>query len=113
MKAVIAIGGRQYQVENNSQLTITGVAEGEGKTISVPVHLLWNENSRKIASESKPIQAILKVVKVEKGEKVDTRRFKNKVRHRRHTGLRKVQTTLVVEKFTHLDQKGKAVELKV
>lgn len=100
MNAVIAIAGNQYQVEVGKEYKIEGLKALAGDTIEAPVLLFWDKTEVKVGPQAKKIHAFLRVLKIEKGTKIHVRRYKSKVRHRRHIGFRPIITTVLVEKFS-------------
>ena len=100
MKAIIAIGGNQYQIQSGEELKIESITGEVGKTIEAPVLLYWEKNQVLVGPEAKNIRAHLKVTKIEKGTKIHIRRYKSKVRHRRHIGFRPFVVSVIVDKIT-------------
>lgn len=96
MFAVVKIGSAQYKVAVGDEIDVALMDGEAGASVTFSEVLLVNEND-----ETKIGTPIVKGAKVKatvvlhfKGEKVDVRRFKSKVRERRHVGFRPQLTKL-------------------
>lgn len=98
MFAVIRIAGKQYTVSKGDIIDVDHVEAKEGDTIDLP-DVLLADNDGKVTVGTPIIvgaKAKAKVVSQFKGEKIDVRRYKSKVRHRRHIGFRPHLTKLEI-----------------
>jgi large subunit ribosomal protein L21 len=98
MFAVVAIGGKQYKVSPKDVVSVEKLDQKVGDTVTFESVLLF-ENDGKItvgAPNVKNVHVKAKVLSQEKGEKIAVRRFKSKVRHRKHTGFRPQITKLEI-----------------
>lgn len=98
MFAVVKIGGKQYKVAPKDIILVSKVDGKAGDTLEFSDVLLLSDDKK--VSVGKPMvkgaKVTAKVVAQEKGEKVSIRRFKAKVRYRRHTGFRAELTRLEI-----------------
>lgn len=96
MFAVVKIGSAQYKVVVGDEIDVP-LMEGEaGASVTFPEVLLVSENNETKIGTPRVVGAKVKATVVShfKGEKVDVRRFKSKVRERRHVGFRPQLTKL-------------------
>lgn len=98
MFAIIDIGSKQYKVRKGDRLSVDKLA-GEGGKILVfdRVLLLSDGQKTKIGTPTvKGAKVTAKILAQKKGTKIDVRRFKSKVRQRRHIGFRPQVTELEI-----------------
>lgn len=96
MFAVVKIGSAQYKVMVGDEIDVP-LMEGEaGASVTFPEVLLVSDNDATKIGTPRVVGAKVKatVVLHFKAEKVDVRRFKSKVRERRHVGFRPQLTKL-------------------
>jgi large subunit ribosomal protein L21 len=98
MFAVVQISGKQYKVKKGDIVTVDKVEGDVGTTLTLPdVFLVSDAGKTKVGSPKVAgVVVTAKVVVQEKGEKVEVRRFKSKVRYRKHVGFRPMQTKLEI-----------------
>ncbi len=98
MLAIVEIAGKQYKVAPGDTVRVDRVDGSVGNTLAFDRVLLLSDNGK--ASVGKPyLKGALvkaKVLSQGKGEKIHIRRFKSKVRERRHIGFRPQETTLSI-----------------
>lgn len=98
MFAVVTISGKQYKVSKGDVILVERLEEKVGDTITIPeVLLVSDEGKTKVGKPAiKGIAVKAKVLGQEKGEKINVRRFKSKVRYRKSTGFRPQFTKLEI-----------------
>lgn len=97
MFAVVVIAGKQYQVTPGDIVVVDRVEGRAGDTVVLPDVLLTGNGNTQVGAPTLPkISVKAKILSQEKGEKVEVRRFKSKVRFRRHTGFRPLRTKLQI-----------------
>ncbi len=106
MYAIIKLSGNQYRVETGTRLEVDHIEAKEGDVISVPALLVVDDQKNvKIGKDAASTQVSVKIASHKLGEKIDVSRFRHKVRHRRHIGVRPHLTVVMVEKIG--DEKSK------
>lgn len=98
MFAVVGIAGKQYKVVPSQQLVVGKLQEEVGKTVTLTDVKLFSDGKKtKIGRPTvEGAKVTAKVLTQGKGEKIDVRRFKAKVRERRHIGFRPQITTIEI-----------------
>lgn len=97
MFAVVRISGKQYTVSPGKSVVVDKIDGKVGDTIKFDRVLLVSDTSSQVGSPTvKGAWVSAKIVRQEKGTKIEVRRFKSKVRHRRHIGFRPLETTLEI-----------------
>lgn len=98
MFAVVRIGSTQYKVSVGDVIDVARMSGEVGETIKVSDVLLTADGK-----ETKVGRPMVKSASVEakieaqyKGDKIDVRRFKSKVRERKHIGFRPQLTKLLI-----------------
>lgn len=98
MFAIVKIGNTQYKVSEKDVILVDKIDGAEGDELTLSDVLLVNDG--KSVKVGKPIvkgfTVKAKIVSQEQGEKIHVRRFKSKVRYRRHTGFRAQLTKLEI-----------------
>lgn len=98
MFAVIRIGSTQVKVSVGDVIEVSRMPGEVGESMSVSDVLLVSDGIK--TSVGKPTVKGASVVATiqtqHKGEKIDVRRFKSKVRQRRHIGFRPQLTRLLI-----------------
>ena len=98
MFAVVTIGGKQHKVAPKDIILVNQIEGKEGDTLEFSDVLLISDDKK--VSVGKPLvkgaKVTAKVLGQEQGEKVTIRRFKHKVRYRRHAGFRAQLTRLEI-----------------
>ncbi len=102
MFAIVVVGGKQYKVAKGETITVDRLEGTVGDTISLDRVLLVSDGKKtKIGKPTvRGAKVIAKIAAQSKGEKIDVRRFKSKVRVRRHKGFRPQQTQLEITDIT-------------
>lgn len=98
MFAIVQIAGKQYKVTKGAKIVVDKLDGKNGDSIKLD-HVLLVSNEKKILMGRPLVKGALvsaKIVSQQKGEKLHIRRFKSKVRHRRHIGFRSQETTLEI-----------------
>lgn len=98
MFAVVGIAGKQYKVTPGQRLVVQKLPDKVGKTVTLTDVKLFSDGKKtKIGRPTVAgAKVTAKVLTQGKGEKIDVRRFKAKVRERRHVGFRPLVTTLEI-----------------
>ncbi len=98
MFAVVVIGGKQYRVAIGDVLEVERMAGDKGSAVSFDHVLLVSDGKKvKIGTPTvKGVQVKAKILDQAKGEKIDVRRYKSKVRYRKRRGFRPLLTTLEI-----------------
>lgn len=98
MFAIVDIGGKQYQVAPGKTIIVDSMNGTVGDTISLSSVLLTNEGGKtKVGTPTlKGVVVKAKIIAHQKGEKIHVRRFKSKVRERKHVGFRPQLTKLEI-----------------
>jgi len=97
--AVVRIKGHQYKVSEGEEILVDYL----GKEKPEPEILLVVDDDK--ITVGKPIVKEAKVTikvlaELEKGEKIDVRKYKSKSRYKKHIGFRAHLTRLLIEKIT-------------
>lgn len=102
MLAIVDIGGKQYKIEKGTKLVVDRLEGKEGDTIKLERVLLISEGGKTTTGSPTVKGAIVsaKIVAQQKGEKLHVRRFKSKVRERRHVGFRPHESALEIVSIT-------------
>lgn len=98
MFAIVEIQGKQYRVAVGDIIAVERMDGKAGATVSLDrVFLVSGDKSTKIGTPMvKGAVVKAKILAQEKGEKLEIRRFKSKVRYRRHIGFRPMLTKLEI-----------------
>lgn len=97
MFAVVAISGKQYKVTPGDHIEVDRLEGKRGDTVVLHDVLLTANGNTQVGAPTLPkISVKAKILSQEKGEKVEVRRFKSKVRYRRHIGFRPLHTKLEI-----------------
>lgn len=98
MFAIIRIGSGQYQVKEGDLIDVSRIDGDEGSSIKITDVLLLNDGKKTTVGKPRVEGASVKAIitKQYKGKKIEVRRFKSKVRERRHIGFRPYLTTLTI-----------------
>jgi large subunit ribosomal protein L21 len=98
MFAVVTIAGKQYNVAQGDVFVVDKIEGTVGETVKFDHVLLTSEKG--VTNVGTPVVAgatvKAKIVAQEKGEKLEVRRYKSKVRHRRQIGFRPMLTRLEI-----------------
>ncbi len=90
MFAVVKITGKQYTVKVGDIIEVDLLEGKAGDEVTLSdVMLVKDDKNTHIGKPYvKGASVTAKIVEQKQGEKVEVRRYKHKVRHRRHTGFR-------------------------
>jgi len=98
MFAIVTIAGKQYQVAKGDVLSVDKIDGKAGDTVSFDHVLLVSD--AKATKVGTPVVTGAKVkgkiVSQDKGEKINVRRYKSKVRYRKSTGFRSRLTKIEI-----------------
>ena len=98
MFAVVEISGKQYIAAVGDKLVVDSIDGEVGSTV-VFDHVLLTSDGKKTVVGTPYVKGATVTVKIdgqEKGEKLEVRRYKQKVRYRKHIGFRAHETQLTV-----------------
>lgn len=99
MFAVIKVSGKQYKVAPNDIIEVDRLSETEGAEVTITDVLLRDDNGT--VTIGHPVIAgakvTAKVLKQFRGEKINVRRYKSKVRYRKSNGFRPSLTQLQIQ----------------
>lgn len=105
--AVISINNNQYLVKPGSKVRALGELGKAGEEITAKT-LLVKDKTVEVGSPEVDFPITLRIIALEKTEKVDIRIFKAKSRYRKHRGHRQMQTVLeVVSTASKAESKAK------
>lgn len=98
MFAIVTISGKQYKVSKGDVVEVDRLAGEVGDVVEFDHVLLTNEKDKTSVGTPtvKGVSVKAKILAQEKGEKLDIRRYKSKVRHRRKIGFRPFLSKLEV-----------------
>lgn len=98
MFAIVSIGSKQFKVAKGDVILVDKLAGLAGETLTFDnVLLVAGEGKAKVGTPTvKGAKITAKILAQEKGEKIDVRRYKSKVRERRHVGFRPLLTRLEI-----------------
>ena len=98
MFAIVVIAGKQYKVSKGERITVDRLEGNVGDSVTFDRVLLVSDGKKtKVGKPTvKKVSVTAKILAQQKGEKIDVRRFKSKVRERRHIGFRALLTQLEV-----------------
>ncbi len=98
MFAIVTINGKQYKVRPGESIEVERVEGKVGDNVTFDHVLLLNDDKK--THVGKPIvtgyQLTCTILAQEKGEKINVRRFKSKVRYRKSRGFRPLLTKLSI-----------------
>jgi large subunit ribosomal protein L21 len=90
MFAIVTIAGKQYEVEVGGTILVDKI-EGKAGDAVVFDHVLLTNDKGKTVVGTPTVSGVKvkgKIIAQEQGEKVEVRRYKQKVRYRRQNGYR-------------------------
>jgi large subunit ribosomal protein L21 len=94
--AIIAVGGKQYRVEEGQRILVDRVRTEEGKTFHPDVLFVGGDGKVDLAPKGVTVTA--RVVGHVKGEKIRIGKYRQRTGYRRHTGFRAALTHLEIER---------------
>ena len=99
MFAVIKVSGKQYKVAPNDLIEVDRLTNDEGSEVVFTDVLLKDDNGTVTIGHPTIAGAKVtaKVMKQFRGEKINVRRYKSKVRYRKSTGFRPSLTQLQIQ----------------
>lgn len=102
MFAIVRIGNKQYKVAPKDVVVVDKIDGKAGDTVKFDGVLLVNDKKVEVGTPTvKGYVVTAKIIGHEQGEKIAVRRFKHKVRYRRHTGFRSQLTRIEVAGIAH------------
>ena len=104
MYAVVRSGGKQYRVEEGSQVTVDKLAGNAGDTVTLG-DILFVADSEAIKAGPaalKGARVTAEIVGHRRGPKIEILRYKNKTRQRKSKGHRQDETTIRIMKIEGL-----------
>jgi len=98
MFAIVEIQGKQYKVVKGDVISVERMEGKAGDAVSFDrVLLLHDDKTTKIGTPVVTGAVVkAKILAQEKGEKMEVRRYKSKVRYRKHIGFRPQITKLEI-----------------
>ncbi len=98
MFAVVRIGNKQFKVSPKDVIVVDKIDGAAGDSLDFTDVLLFQDDKKVRVGKPtiKGAKVTATIVGQEKGEKIEVRRFKSKVRYRRKTGFRASLTRLEV-----------------
>jgi large subunit ribosomal protein L21 len=102
--AIVRSGGKQYRVEEGSQLTVAKLEGKAGDSVTLQDILFVADGEAIKAGPAalKGARITAEIVGHAKGPKIDVLRYKNKTRQRKNRGHRQDETTIKIMKFEGL-----------
>lgn len=102
MFAIVAIAGKQYKVSKGVRLVVDKLDGKADDTVKFERVLLVSDGKKVVMGNPLVKGALVsaKIVAQQKGEKIHVRRFKSKVRERRHIGFRPQETAIEIVSVT-------------
>ena len=90
MFAVVTITGKQYKVKVGETILVDQIEGKAGDTVTFDHVLLTNDKGKTIVGTPTVtgVKVKGKIISQEQGEKIEVRRYKQKVRYRRQNGFR-------------------------
>lgn len=98
MFAVVEIAGKQYRIGVKDIIDASFIEGKEGTTLTFDRVLLVSDDKKTTIGTPtvKGVAVKAKIIAQGKGEKINVRRFKQKVRYRKSTGFRPLITKLEI-----------------
>lgn len=98
MVAIVTISGKQYSVAKGDIVLVDKIEGKEGDAIDFDHVVLTSDKGQTTVGTPVVTGAKVraKIIAQEKGEKLEVRRYKSKVRHRRKIGFRPLYTKLEI-----------------
>ena len=98
MFAVVEIAGKQYRVAVRDVIDASFIEGNVGTSLTFDRVLLVSDDKKTHIGipTVKGVEVRAKIVSQEKGEKINVRRYKQKVRYRKSTGFRPLVTKLEI-----------------
>ncbi len=97
MFAIIRIGTKQYKVVPGDVIDVDRMPGDVGKTVTLDNVLLVSDKTVRVGlPKITGVKVQAKILSHGRGKKIDVRRFKSKVRERKHVGFRANLTKLEI-----------------
>lgn len=96
MYAIVATGGKQYQVEVNRMLNVEKLEVAAGEKINLDVLMICDENGLKVADQLAKSTVVAEVVEHGKGTKINIFKYKAKKNVRKRQGHRQPYTRIKI-----------------
>lgn len=102
MFAIVQIAGKQYKVAKGTRLVVDKLDGKAGDTVKFDRVLLVSDDKKTTMGNPvvKGVVVSAKIGAQQKGEKIHVRRFKSKVRERRHIGFRPQESVIEIISIT-------------
>jgi len=100
MYAVVKTGGKQYRVEEGTQLEVERLGEAGSDVELQPVLLVDGDNTLATPDQLSGTKVSATIVSDARGEKIDGFNYKNKSNERRRWGHRQSLSLIEVTKIT-------------
>ncbi|KKT81435.1 50S ribosomal protein L21 [Candidatus Gottesmanbacteria bacterium RIFCSPHIGHO2_01_FULL_46_14] len=102
MFAIVDIAGKQYKATKGAKLVVDKLDGKEGDSVKFDRVFLISDDKKTTTGNPVVKGAIVaaKILSQQKGEKIHIRRFKSKVRERRHVGFRPRETAIEIVSIT-------------
>jgi len=99
MFAVVKVSGKQYKVSVSDVIDVDRIVGEEGSEITFTDVLLKDDGGTVTIGHPtvSGVKVIAKIVKQYRGEKINVRRYKSKVRYRKSNGFRPSLTQIQVQ----------------
>lgn len=98
MFAIVTIAGKQYQVAKGDVVSVDKIEGNTGDAV-VFDHVLMVSDDKTTTVGTPTVSGVKvkgKIVSQDKGEKINVRRYKSKVRYRKSTGFRSRLTKIEI-----------------
>ena len=99
MYAIIATGGKQYNVSEGDIITIEKLGVEAGETVTFDQVIAVNDGTMKVADDVKNATVTASVVKEGRGKKVIVYKYKRKTGYHKKNGHRQAFTQVKIEKI--------------
>lgn len=96
MFAIIRVGSKQYKVAPGDIIDVDRMPGKVGESVVFDVLLVSDKSVRVGSPKVAGVKAQAKILSHGRGDKIDVRRFKSKVRVRKHVGFRSDLTKLQI-----------------
>lgn len=97
MFAITQIGSKQYKISSGDKIVVDKLSGEVGDTVTFDQVLLLNDKEIQVGTPYvKDAKVTAKILNQKKGDKIEVRRYKSKVRYRRQNGFRSQLTELQI-----------------
>jgi large subunit ribosomal protein L21 len=95
--AIIALGGKQYRVQEGDRLLVDRLKQDEGKTFQPDILFLGGEGKADFSPKGTTVTA--RVVGHTLGQKIKIGKYRKRTGYRRHTGHRSRLSEIEIERI--------------